>query len=470
MQIKLFWLQDDTVVKEIDPFSVSLKHREGEIASLDITLLAQESHPSSLLMTYGDAPVFKGVAHGVPTFLNDHEVRLKFLALPPDLAKQREKLAPPSDSLFSMGILEAVPALFFADRVTHALSLSPVLPQGPVLRFDDQILKNTLTVKALKAPLSTIDLEISAQWVQELEGEFDVFPAIARAFPRGIVNTLTPQTLRLSWPQEGRSLRRSGYTVVESELQEITPPQTGALNLYPTRTTPFFDGVQTRRLKRSWLKGRLTLYWIYKQKRREVLQCRLERPYQGGGVTKKIVLQLGNLDGALDKTSATFFSTKRGKQALAYALEIAKAHLIYQSRTIVATFSVPLREGVFVQPNQSAHVVHPLLNRVGKVIEVSANITAEEAIAYIHVAFPYEETDWSKEGALCFQEGIADDLKGDFIQGIEVLNDSFAQTDLLQKGGYPDVPSTEIILDLKNLKTKETLEQVIQAETITWRR
>ncbi|MBL9029556.1 MAG: hypothetical protein JNK42_03675 [Caedimonas sp.] len=171
---------------------------------------------------------------------------------------------------------------------------------------------------------------------------------------------------------------------------------------------------QQKRLKRSWFKANLVLGWIYRQKRREKVRFTLGHATQLSPDydqrTRKLNLNLQNIastddihtwhakwnyskgfrvvygDGAYTcrrkhRSEATFeedrhhwiatgkkpkalfsahqgrfFSTDRGKKAIEYAIEIARAHLAASARAVEITVSGPIENFVDLTCDHSVKI------------------------------------------------------------------------------------------------------------------
>lgn len=348
-----------------------------------------------------------------PAKLEGNAVVLELTAAPEDAEQQLQALrtAHKGDPLFvaeskeedPTQILTAQQMVFYFDRLTHRISLSPLFESKQCLDVGTHFYRDSLSLKPGATPITAVEMTVEVQWVQRMQSYAHLYRKIAQAFPEKIINTLTGKTFVKKWPKTGQSLRHSGYWVVSSHLEEMTPPKTGILNLYPTSSGPLWHQMpggdpEPTYVKRSWFRGHLHVGWNYKQKRKEKLTFTLKQQLhplfkEGATPVEKIHLTLREIspkvayplwhpykwyrEGAqiqeegkvyrclhahtaggkftnhrekwlFDKdiptalglsSRASFFITPRGIQAFEHALEIAKTHLAHSARTLKISFS-----------------------------------------------------------------------------------------------------------------------------------
>jgi hypothetical protein len=247
-----------------------------------------------------------------------------------------------------------------------------------------------LKMQLADMPYHAVQVNVCAHWTQQYEAEFDAFPFIAREFPKGKVNTLTPQFLKHHWPKVGdhvgleKTRKRSGYQVVHSQLTCIQPPQTGGLNVYPTLTPEFLPG---KRLQRYWMEGALLLACHYGQKRQETVSFLVPHKHQlQGGVGRIKTLNL-----ALQKVKAasTFFPTDVGHKAIDYAKLMAQTILANSARCVEVEFQVPLDVGIDLTLDYSVRLRLPMIpggELVGKVVAYKFTKTFQQEICWVRLA------------------------------------------------------------------------------------
>lgn len=400
---------------DLEIFHLTIQQNEGEVAVAKLLVKNQMSFSSEhqqALIAYGDptAPqlIFRGRLSCVPPPSQPHLLELHFTAEPHNATEQLRALSdtlkePPFwDVLFidplqceqPKEVLEARSALFSWDRLTGNVSLSDLFMGRHHIVIDEDILEGSLKVTLGEPPLDAVQVSLVAEWTQIIEGETDLAPALSKYFSRGMINTLTPQSLKNSWPKPYTKLGRSGYTILESSLHEITPPSTGALNLYPTLSPPFLSWDETqqkalmKRLPRRWFRAKLVVGWSYAQKRREIVTFTLKQATTLGGVGKKRQLTL-HLQAVGDSHRASFFQTDRGRQAIEHALEIARCHLAGTARCLEIELMLPFEKGLALTTDQSATIKAPHLPNgqlAGKVIAYRLVQDGGLAYAWVRIA------------------------------------------------------------------------------------
>jgi len=529
-------------------FSLIISQKEGEIASAKLEVLRGDA--------FSDAPlngtfvyqnndqtevIFKGKRVGFPRQIDSNLAQVEYTSEPDDAPMQLHNLAqslktPPFyDDLFvevgdenPVNVLEARSDLFVWDRRTGTASLTSLFQGDRVLDLSDSILEGSLKLSLGDTPLDSITIEVSAEWIQQADGDINIFPKIAKKFPKGLVNTLTTEQLTKQWPKVGdkigpeASLKQSGYQVVKSTLRPITPPNTGILGIYPTVTpeiTTLVDGKPCAvRLKRSWFKGDLWLYWHYFQKRREVLRFTLNQSSKLSGRIrprqKRLTIQLQSVQNHLvNRAASSFFISPRGRLAVIHALEIAKAHLAGSSRCVEVEFEVPLSHASDISLRDSVRLKSDKIPGdliVGKVIGYTFSITPESALARIKLGIAAgspvdfkapepktediycndeQESYFKTPSGIAFKaydnqtptQGILHPLGltiHDFIKGVQVQGTPEKQFQHLLENEYPnrddtlgalaDVP-TIIDVQLLDLRTQPVLEHTIDLDILnTW--
>jgi 4-aminobutyrate aminotransferase-like enzyme len=83
------------------------------------------------------------------------------------------------------------------------------------------------------------------------------------------------------------------------------------------------------------MQGTLILGWQYRQKRKETVRFALEQATQLDGTIRPLARTLNlRLQEVANPSESTFFLTRRGRQAVEHALEIARAHLAASARCL----------------------------------------------------------------------------------------------------------------------------------------
>lgn len=526
---------------DLDILEMTIDHREGEVA-LATVIVASLKLPSldrrHVFISYENTLLFSGRLVSLPIKMTDHLVSLELTAEPLDVLAQLQDLAldlkrspfwdpafvDPTEQDNPVEWLETRSALFSWDRLTGNVCVSDLFQGRHVLDLTDVFFADSLKVGLAETPLSHISVNLGIEWVQEACGEVNLGGKIAAAFPGRMINTLTPHALEATWFKEGQKLGRSGFWVVKSHLQHVTPPRTGILDIYPTLTPEFMtwdDSIQaskTLRAKRFWMAGTLVLGWRYRQKRREVVRFTVAQKTQLEGsirpLRRTLNLQLQQVTPAV---GSTFFLTHRGRQAVEHALEVARAHLAATARCLEIEVTFPFESGFALSMDHSVRLVDPRLpsathggEAVGKVVAYQLRQDGMKAYAWVRLAASigveaqplpcpgytfYVEPAYGDTGVPHYHQTpcgvVYEDYShqrptqgiieteglsvNDLLRGVFVSYDAEKQIHTLQKQQYPvrdniesaleEIP-TVISLDLLNLKTQAVAEHTIHLKTM----
>lgn len=499
---------DEILKTDLDILDFSITQREGEIALCQLTIplnsnLSQNQYGMLFVEIEGTrTSLFKGRLMELPLQINDWQQRIELFAMPADAQKQlhiiKEKIQQTVDwdELFvdepvredPVEVLEAIPSLFCWHPVTHQVVLSDLFQGKSERKYDEsQILQNSLSIKLANLPKPYIDVSLIAEWVQEAQGEFNIFPLIEKEFGGGKINTLTAKGILSNWPRTGQLLGRSGYAVVGSSLAPFVSSTTGVLDLYP-QVTPkitFSEEIEkTTYLKRSWFEGNLKLGWHYRQRRREIVNFKLTHQNQLTHRTESkklnLILKLTNIAKDLPSASSTsFFETERGKKAVAHAIKIARCHLALSARGIEVIFKVPFEKALSLTLDESIQICHhafPGGKATGKIISYKLSASFEKVLAELRVAIAtgVEEiklptlVDLSTNDPLA---GLPESEKltsSDFVEAINVQNEANDQIKIIQQTSLKHIDElkqllsnhqTEINLKLKDIRSVDVLER-----------
>ena len=226
---------------------MDLKHEEGQIPTLDITI----KNPRIGLLAPGryqwawfayqspnqflPIPLFFGELVGVPTNLFAETITLKFIARDMDYIALKQAIAETLkipgnyDPIFldeshrddPDAILEGWSSMYHVDRTTLAVSASDVLegedgtitfspPSGQL--GSEFVLYDSVNLTLGEAPLTNVQVEASVHWTQRSQGYVDG--------PDVNVQTYTGDTFMGDWPKPGKSLG-GGWTVETSFVNDV---------------------------------------------------------------------------------------------------------------------------------------------------------------------------------------------------------------------------------------------------------
>lgn len=530
--------------KCLQVLNLIISQKEGEVALARVMIPCENFSWGTLktLFIFGYLeekiiPLFKGRIEGLPLKIQGDILSIEASAEPNNSRNQLKKIAqtlkkaPYWDDLFVdetspdfMEVLEARTSLWHWDRVTGELGLSDLFQGTKSLDVTDIFFPESLTVTLSDLPLSQIDVSVKAEWVQQAEGEFNLYPRIAAIFPEGIINTLTRESFLAAWPKVGDQLGQSGYRVLESNLSFFSPQSTVELTFYPTLTPQLnFGPDKMGRFQRFWARGKLVLGWRYRQKRREkvIFSLKMSTQLQESLRFRRqsLSFHLNSVDGGKspaigDVSRSSFFLTERGRQAVEHAIERAKCYLAGQSRCLEITCELPFEKGHILSVDHNLILKDSRLpggKVIGKVVEYKLTQTGKTAIAWVRILASvgdesphvimgsqdlYAEESYQRDKPFVGYQtasGIqyADyfyqqPTKGiispkaltmaDFVEGIFLKNDASSQIKNLIQKQYPtcanlrsvlkEIP-TELSIRLLDLTTTDVEEHVIQVDIKT---
>jgi hypothetical protein len=453
-------------------FDLEVRHREGGFANAKVAVmnpkvgLLNRARRQYMLLTMKTAsgsvvPLLKGRVIGLPTRFSGEIVSLEFVAEPQDAGQQikdminelrangayHSSVSCKRQGQMPSDFLEATSNLYYWDRVTGRLGLSNIFEGHRQVDLTGQYLRDGFDIQLAGPPLAGVDVEVSAEWTQHLLGKCNLMPVIARQFPQGLVNSISGNTLQQKWWKGNQIVGRTPYKITTSYLEEMMPPKTGALNLYPRVTPAFWVANESqqrkqKRLKRSWFKGKLIVSWRYRQHRREVTRLSINHEVQalspGAGRRRTLryhlqpivdashhwradhrytrgfhVLHDGKVyrclrrhesgrqfdahywrcEGEGCSTSgqsgrADFFSTNEGQSVIQHVAARAKAHLAASARAVRIKLSMPFETAAELTPDHAVYIEDNRLpggKAEGKVIDVRLRSIGKtgEKIAHI---------------------------------------------------------------------------------------
>jgi hypothetical protein len=281
------------VQKEAQPAQAHLTISTSAKELLKAWLIISVAKPTSGSTSSAQC-IFRGTLEDVPKKIHEDLWCITFTAIPEDKKAQLKELlekhreSPLYEPLFVPEGLEGDPSILALtqgdvldyDRVSHRLQLvSPFGGTAPQ-NITNSFYHRSLNLKKVMDPVDAVDVTLKAQWIQVKRGWLNLSQRLSRLFPQGMINTLTGDSFRQSWPKQGKTLGKSGYWVAVSRLEEKDPPSG-----YAPISLPFFikqtnNLPQLSAIKRTWFEGRLILGWGLQQKRSETLEFSLNHAYQ----------------------------------------------------------------------------------------------------------------------------------------------------------------------------------------------
>lgn len=224
------------IVEDEDVFNMSVRHLEGDFASLLVTIrnpkvgLLNANRKRWCWISWDNnsavEPLFFGRLIGIPKSLTRELVDVEFLARPEDFAAQKEALAnamrylPYFDPVFLNvdklndpdATLEAQTKAWHIDRLTHVVSTSDLLEgEDGVLTFtsDDDVPYDSVDVTVDQPPIRRVHVEAKVPWTQTVSG---TGLTLLRNYK---VETIAGKGLIGGWPEVDKDLGK-GWVVSES--------------------------------------------------------------------------------------------------------------------------------------------------------------------------------------------------------------------------------------------------------------
>ncbi len=528
---------------------------------------------------------FKGRLIAMPSNIKGELVALDFIAAPADVEKKKSELCKDikengcfDQLFFAHGepelreLLQAYTALPHWDRTNGDLTLSNIFKGSKHLNLEGRFFRDSLTVNIEQEPLTSVNAELKTQWLQQARGTVEIGHHIKQACPKGYLSSLTGESLERAW-WDKNTFKQNGYQVQDSRIKQVKPLS----KEFPVASHEFWhmdDKPKKVRFPRTWYDLQLRLGWTYCQKRHETATFCLKQNVQdinGSQRTKSLVFPLATILGRNQHwqpnhtysrgfqvlhedqvfqcirrhtsteefnpkkwrllenhahvdgqaARAEFFATDRGQKAIAYGLEVAKAHLAASARCIAIGLTADLADLKDITLDHNLTIHDPRLpggtvkGKVtsynftidGKTGERTATVKLGVAIGTgvsITETMPVEENYaqeqileenpnlWNEvhnrsPSALCFR--IAGDQaptmgirrpamlsEQELVQHIEILNDADQQNRKLAQRQYPHTSDikgelkampTDVRIKLKDLKTYGCLDHQVHVDVLT---
>ncbi len=323
----------------------------------------------------------------------------------------------------------------FYDKKDSQKSIISIVDDNNIVNFDDKIIKDSLKIQSSQEnTFSQIELTISAIWTAKIDGDIDISSKISHKFTNNQINTLTPRKFEMSWPRCGdkisgpQSNRASRYSF---GISRITPANT--LHISPTDLSNINVSIQDCppiKLKRHWYNHKLSICFCYDQLKKEIINVTINNPNCPNGITKKITINLGNVQEFLpNDTINNFFETDIGQKTYEYLTSMAGNYIASSMRDTTISFSIPYTPDISCKTWISvagyiAKITNLKINN--RVIEVEAQAFSNEKCRQL----------FKKSHTLVIPSKLTFETtppitSEDIIHDIVVSNDSFAQTEAL---------------------------------------
>jgi hypothetical protein len=323
-----------------------------------------------------------------------------------------------------------------------------------------------------------INVTLHAEWLQKNGGIFDFGKRIASQFPKGIISSLNKSFGKCDF-----TIKKSGYTLLASSFDNITPHQTGGLDIYPRHTPNILVGGKSVSLPRYWFHGTWKMSWEYEQKRVEKLSFKL--PLCKFGVSEdELILNVQNVEDLDDFHATTASLTKLWPKIVHNALASIKADLFTKYQSLVKCV-VPFEFGITLKLLQLVRITYADRSVCGKIIEIEGIAENTHKSASVSIAMiPLWLELWNKSKhtidnimETCPLEGQVEQelTENESIVDVIIENDAETQITKLTNRKYTtesemraflSEQSTCIFVRLKDLTTKKHLVHTLAAEVI----
>lgn len=376
-------------VNDEDILAFDLSQAEGEFATLTVEIrnpregLLSASRSRWVWFSwdagesYGVEPLFYGRIVGVPEQLSDEVVSIEFRARPVDYDAQRATLAdslkvfPYYDPVWINpevredpdSALEARPALWHVNRVTHTLSASDIISGGGATYTVSNHFYRSLNVTFRQRPANLVKCRAEVRWQNEATGEVDISQKLRDAFvaagsSRGsnYITSYTGEGLERTWPDEDKSIG-AGWRVGNGslvridggELQQqiykinVEEPVYAAFPLWSFRAT--FNA--RYEVSRSYAERVVFQFGADVQ---PLVADEDDEDTVEINLSSSAIIEAIDQDGSSfvtplrDRRFRSYFLTDRGKQSLEYLICLCRARLLARARAVEILFDLPFSE------------------------------------------------------------------------------------------------------------------------------
>lgn len=344
-----------------DVLSFQISHEEGDFASLRVDVRNPKAGLLALTrkkwcwLSDDSGPLFFGRVVGLPQEISAEVISMTFVAKPKDYQAAKDALADTMkqtrffDPLFidegrrqeADTVLEARPAVWCIDRVTHALTASNIIDgEDGTIDFTSGAFYDSLACTYTGAPQRKVIVEAQVGWTQYGFGSFNV------GFDN--ISTYTGDGLLADWPKAGSDIG-AGWKVKESFARD-TYSRLNSTNINDQ------DGNVAYRLYRWTINGTVRCQYEASRQRTEYAKFRIKSDVQhvvrDSGDEEPIVISVtGTADELVDDDGATmpikdvrrraYFTTNRGQKSIEYLANIAASRLLASARCVEVSFELP---------------------------------------------------------------------------------------------------------------------------------
>lgn len=406
--------------------SISLTHKEGEFATVDITvknprvgLLAPGRKQWAWLSwhdeknpTAGVIPVLFGRLVGVPQAVQGNAVTLTIMARPSNYDALKRalaetmKVAPNWDPMFINAdsrddpdtVLQGYTRVFHIDRTEHTVSTSDILDgEDGLIDFADDFIRDSLGVDPGEPPLTSIKVSAEINWAQAATGTVDFTAQLAKAFQLAgsgnghLIKSLTGDGLMRDYPQKDKrigsgwtfgdgSITRADGTVVPEDFHQVV--LTNGYGQFPVWVMKpvFLANYDVSRNRQETVSFTLVADCqaiVTEPDGQEVQEIKVsgdaDEPIDDVTTDNPFGLPIG------DVRKRAYLTTVRGRRSIDFLICLARRKILERSRAVSVSFSAPLTPDLAetLSCRMNAHIVDPRLpggGATGKIVGYVINV------------------------------------------------------------------------------------------------
>ncbi|MER9937407.1 hypothetical protein [Mesorhizobium sp. M0088] len=425
-------------VVDEDIVSISLTHKEGAFASLDITmknprvgLLAPGRKQWAWLSwhdeknpTVGVLPVLFGRLVGVPQQIQGNAVTLNFLARPSGYDAQKRalaetmKVAPYWDPMFINAdsrddpdtVLEGYTHAWHIDRASLDVTASDILNgEDGLVDFGGDFIRESLTIDPGEPPLTAIKVSAEINWAQAATGTVDFTAQLLAAFATAgsgnghSIQSLTGDGLMQDYPEkddrigggwsfgDGSIVRTDGFVVPQEYHQIVITNGTGQFPIW-TMKPVFLADYDVSRNRQETVSFTLVADCqaiLTDPEGQDVIEMKLS-----GDADEPVDAPNTDFpDGALpisDVRARAYLTTTRGRRSIDFLICRARRIILERSRAVQISFSAPLTASLVeaLSCRMNARVADPRISggeATGKIIGYAITASNGAPIASITI-------------------------------------------------------------------------------------
>ena len=392
-------------VEDEKVFALEVMHAEGEFPALTVDIvnprigLLNVTRKQWAWLSWdtgtsaGIVPLFFGRLVGIPENLTDEIVRLSFVARPVDWAAQRATLAaalrvsPYWDPIWYNeearadpdSALEARPALWHTDRLTHEVTISDIIAgEDGVTNLAGMFDRSSLRVGYERVPGRKIEVVGEVNWDQHGAGEVDISAAINKAFADAgttnpfFITSFTGEGLMRDWPKEGSHIGTGWEFARDTVIERVD----GLVNEQGYQTV-ISGNNRTTQFPIWTLKQRTILAYDAKRQYREIITFTIEADVQavltdpGDDEVLQLNLSSSELNNPVDPGSVyspegtlpigderrrSYFQTDRGLQSIEHLIARARAQLLMRARAVDVSATILWEDAINLSCRQNVQL------------------------------------------------------------------------------------------------------------------